>query len=101
MADWNDIKKAFERDAQKAEDAFFEKEQTLLKSVANYICSQKGVSALQGYKPEEVIAFLEKPIAEIKSILGNEWQHMEDDSLETLVYSLSKKVKKSDTMISW
>lgn len=101
MADWNDIKKAFERDAQKAENAFLENEQSLLKSVANLICSQKGVSTVQGYKPEDVIAFLEKPVAEIKNSLGSEWQAMEDDRLEVLVYSLSKKVKKSDSIISW
>lgn len=55
----------------------------------------------QGYRPEEVNAFLQKPLAEIKGCLGGEWLTMSDDSLETLIYSLSKKVKKSENMIQW
>lgn len=57
MADWNDIKKAFERDAQKAEKVFMENEQSLLKSIANYIGSEKGISSVKGYKPEEILVF--------------------------------------------
>ena len=101
MADWNDIKKAFERDAKRAEEAFAQNEQNLLKSIANYICSQKGVSAVQGYKPEEILAFLEKPIGEIKSCIGGNWATMSDENLETLIYTLNKKVKKSDNLIEW
>lgn len=101
MADWNDIKAAFERDAKKAEEAFAQNEQNLLKSIATYICSQKGISAVQGYKPEEILAFLEKPIAEIKSCIGGHWAEISDENLETLIYTLTKKVKKSDNLIEW
>lgn len=101
MADWHDIKKAFERDAQKAEKQFMDDEQTLLKSIADYICSQKGVSSIQGYKPEEIIKFLEKPANEIKECLGKEWSSVSDDKLSTLIYSLTKKVQKSDTLTTW
>ena len=101
MVDWNDIKNAFERDAQKAENAFMENEQKLLKSVSNYLCEKKGVSPIQGYDPEEAMAFLEKPIGEIKSCIGGEWAAMSDDDLGTLIYSLSKKVKKSGKIINW
>jgi len=101
MVDWNDIKNAFERDAQKAENAFKESEQKLLKSVSNYLCEKKGVSPIQGYDPEEAMAFLDRPIAEIKSCIGGEWAAMSDDDLETLIYSLSKKVKKSGKIINW
>lgn len=101
MADWNDIKNAFERDAKKAENAFMENEQKLLKSITNYICEKKGVSPIQGYDPEDAIAFLEKPVTEIKSCLGGEWASMSDDNLETIIYSLTKKVKKSGKIINW
>ena len=101
MADWNDIKKAFERDARKAEEAFIKNEENLLKSIANYICSHKGVSTVQGYKPEEVLTFLEKPVAEIKSCIGGNWNTMSDEDLETLIYTLTKKVKKSGNIIEW
>ena len=101
MVDWNDIKKAFERDAQKKEQVYVTNEQNLLKSIANYICSQKGISTVQGYKPEEIIAFLEKPLAEIKNCIGGEWLNISDEDLETLIYTLTKKVKKSDNIIEW
>lgn len=101
MVDWNDIKKAFERDAQKAEAKFIANEQLLLKSIATYICSQKGMTAVQGYHPEEIMEFLEKPVAEIKKCIGGDWSSMEDSDLETLVYTLSKKVKKSGNLIEW
>ena len=101
MADWNDIKKAFERDAKKAEEAYAQNEQNLLKSIAHYICSQKGISTVQGYKPEEILAFLEKPAAEIKSCIGGNWANISDENLETLIYTLTKKVKKSDNLIEW
>lgn len=101
MADWHDIKKAFERDAEKAERQFMKDEQTLLKAIAEYIGTQKGVSTLQNYKPEEILRFLEKPIDEIKECLGNDWTTVTDDTMSTLIYSLSKKVQKSDTLTTW
>ena len=101
MADWNDLKKAFERELNKEEEKFVANEQKLLKEIANYLCSQKGVSAIQGYKPEEVLAFLEKPITEIKNRIGGCWADVEDSQMETLIYSLAKKVKMSGNIISW
>lgn len=101
MVDWNDIKKAFERDAQKAEEKFVANEQKLLKSIANYICSQKGMSTIQGYQPEEIMDFLSKPVSEIKTCIGGDWLSMEDKDLETLIYSLAKKVKKSGNLLAW
>lgn len=101
MADWNDLKKAFERELNKEEENFVANEQKLLKGIANYLGSGKGMTALQGYKPEEVLEFLEKPVAEIKSCIGGEWAELEDAKLENLVYSLSKKVKMSGNLISW
>ncbi len=101
MVDWNDIKNAFERDAQKAEDSFKENEQKLLKSISTFLCEKKGVSPIQGYDPEEVITFLDKTIPEIKSCIGGEWAAMSDSDLETVIYSLSKKVKKSGNIINW
>lgn len=101
MADWHDIKKAFERDAQKAEQQFMNDEQTLLKTIAEYISSQKGGSTLQNYKPEEILRFLEKPISEIRSVLGENWAAIDDDKMSILIYSLSKKVQKSNTLTTW
>ncbi|MBQ8591358.1 MAG: hypothetical protein IJ485_01205 [Lachnospiraceae bacterium] len=101
MADWNDIKKAFERDLDKQEEKFVANEQRLLNDVANYLSSQKGASAIQGYQPTEVLEFLNNPISEIKLAIGGEWSKFEDSDLETLAYSLAKKVKLSGNMIPW
>jgi len=101
MVDWNDIKNAFERDAKKAEGEFLDKEQKLLKKIAVHVCSQKGMTAVQGYHPEEILEFLQKPVSEIRPCIGAEWNDMSDNDLETLLYTLSKKVKKSDSLMPW
>lgn len=101
MADWHDIKKAFERDAEKAERQFMKDEQALLKAIADYIGTQKGVSSLHNYKPEEILVFLEKPVSEIKECLGGEWSDLTDDTFSTLIYTLTKKVKKSESLTTW
>lgn len=96
MADLNDLKRAFARELNKSEENFLSNEERLLNSIANYLGgSKKDVSVVKGYKPEEVLAFLEKPVSEIKAAIGGEWLNMEDSDVETLIYSLTKKVKKS------
>lgn len=101
LDDLNALKKAFERELRKEEENDLENEQNLLKAITVYICNQKGVSPIQGYKPEEIITFLEKPLAEIRSCVGNEWASMPDDKFSNLIYTLTKKVKKSDKLTTW
>lgn len=104
MAGFNDLdalKKAFERELHKEEENAIENEQNLLKAITVYLFKQKGVSPIQGYKPEEIISFLEKPIAEIKECVGEEWKNIPDDKFENLIYILTKKVKKSDKLTTW
>lgn len=94
MADWNDLKKAFEKDlAKKAQEVL--DEQSLLETIAKHLAKNKGISALQGYDVDEMLEFLQKPASEIKKIIGGEWENLDDDKLDTLIYSLIKKVKKS------
>jgi len=99
--DLTDLRKAFERELRKDEDTAIEYEQNLLKAITIYLCGQKGVSPIQGYKPEEVISFLEKPLSEIKACIGGEWASMPDDKFENLIYILNKKVKKADKLTTW
>jgi len=102
MADWNDILAAFEKDKKKKdEDIFFENEQKLHKSISIYLCAQKGVSPLQGYKPDELVQFLNKPSQEIKQCLGGEWLEMSDEQFDMLCYSLKKKTQKSAGLLAW
>lgn len=101
MVDWNDIKKAFEKDYKTPEQIQIETEQRLITTIAGHLSSQKGLTSLQGYKPVEITGFLEKSIPEIKNILGGEWAAMEDDKLETLIYTLTKKLKKADGLTQW
>lgn len=95
MADWNDLKKAFEKDLNKQAQQFVLDEQKLLESIAIYLAKEKGISALQGYDTDEMLAFLQKPASEIKKTIGGQWETLEDSQLDTLIYSLVKKVKKS------
>lgn len=99
--DLNDLRKAFERELRKEEENSVENEQNLLKAITVYLCKQKGVSPIQGYKPEEIISFLEKPTSEIRACVGSEWASMPDDKFENLIYILTKKVKKSDKLTTW
>ncbi len=101
MVDWNDIKKAFEKDVKKEEDIFLENEQKLHKEVTMYVCNLKGVSPLHGYHPNDLIEFLDKPSSEIQTLLGGEWLDMDLEKFDSLVYSLSKKVKKSTNLLKW
>ena len=95
MADWNDLKKAFEKDLNKQVQQFVMDEQSLLESIAKYLAKTKGTSALQGYDTDEMLAFLQKPTSEIKSAIGSEWEKLDNSQLETIIYSLTKKVQKS------
>ena len=101
LDDLNALKKAFERELRKEEENAFEDEQNLLKAITVHICERKGVSPIQGYKPDEIITFLEKPISEIKACVGGEWISMPDDKFDNLIYTLTKKVKKSDKLTIW
>lgn len=99
MADWNDLKKAFEKDLNKQVQQFVCDEQTLLESIAKYLAKNKGTSALQGYDTDEMLNFLQKPASEIKKMIGGEWETVDDNKLDTLIYSLIKKVKKSISLL--
>jgi len=101
LDDLNALKKAFEREIKKEEETALENEQKLLKAITVYICNEKGVSPIQGYKPEEISSFLEKPIAEIKKCLGSDWVRIPDSEFENLIYILNKKVKKADKLTTW
>ena len=102
MADWHDIKKAFEKDFKTKEQIQMETEQRLITTVSGYLASQKGVSSLHSYKPTDITTFLaETPVHEIKQLLGGEWAAMEDNALDTLIYTLTKKLKKADGLTQW
>lgn len=96
-----DLRKAFERELRKEAETTAENEQKLLKQITLYVCSQKGVSPIQGYKPEDIAAFLGKPSTEIQACLGGEWAAMDKNKFENLVYTLYKKVQKSDKLTTW
>ena len=99
MADWNDLKKAFEKDFNKQAQQFVHNEQNLLESIAAHLAKEKGTSALRGYDIDEMVSFLKKPVSEIKSTIGGDWETVSDNDIEILVYSLVKKVKKSVSIL--
>lgn len=101
MADWNDLKKAFEKDLNKQAQQFVSDEQNLLETIAACLAKEKGTSALQGYDIDEMVEFLKKPVPEIKAKIGGNWESVPDNQVEILVYSLIKKVKKSVSILDY
>ena len=99
MADWNDLRLAFERELEKQEKKFVSDEQTLLEAIAAQLGKAKGTTALMNYDTDEMLEFLQKPIPEIKSIIGGEWVNVDDSVMNPLIYSLTKKVKKSMSIL--
>ena len=99
MADWNDLKKAFEREFEKQEKKFVSDEQTLLESIAAHLGSAKGTTALMNYDTDEMLEFLQSPLSEIRKAIGSEWEDVDDSVLNPLIYSLTKKVKKSMSLL--
>lgn len=61
----------------------------------------KEVTGIQGYKPDEMIAFLSLPTKEIQTKMGGEWATMDLMAFEALVYTMKQKIQKSTTMIDW
>ena len=74
----NDLKKLLENQEMKKEDPQLEQEKRFLSEAAAKLSSAKNVTSIQGYDPREMALFLERPIGEIKEIMGGEWAEMED-----------------------
>lgn len=96
----NDLKKLFENPEPKV-DPVLEKEKRFIREAAAKLGNAKHVTSIQGYDPKEMEAFLEKPTKELQRILGNEWAEMVDSDFETFVYTMRKKVNKSNTLMNW
>lgn len=77
---------------QNKEKDWFDKERKLMNDVVKYTCAQKGTSPIQGYEASEVLAFLDRPAAEVRELL--QITDMDEKELETLMYALAPKVKK-------
>lgn len=86
-----ELRKAFSLEKEPKNDTL-EKEKLLMKDVINVTCAYKNISAVQGYDPDKVIRFLNKPIPEIRTSL--QYDNMDEVELRKLVYSLIPKVKK-------
>lgn len=99
MVDWNDIKNAFDREQIKTIKTFVANEQNLLESIAEYIAAKTGLSSVQAYNTEEILAFLELPADDIKETLGEPWTQVRTSDMETMIYSLAKKVRKSTAFL--
>jgi len=84
-----ELQKAFMQDREKD---WIDKERKLMNDIVNYTCSQNGTSPIQGYEASAVLAFLDKPAAEVKDLL--QINDMDEKDLETLMYALAPKVKK-------
>lgn len=66
-----------------------------------YLGDESDVSAIQGYNPEKMIAFLSLPCAEVQKRMGGEWMEMEYMAFDAFVYTIKQKIQKSASLIDW
>jgi len=79
-----------------------EREQRFLKeAVRIHLGQDEDKDGLMSYHPEEMIAFLEQPTRRLKSIMGGEWAEMNDTDFDLMVYTVDKKLKKSNQLLDW
>ncbi len=97
----NDLKKLLENQEMKKEDPQLEQEKRFLSEAAAKLSSAKNVTSIQGYDPREMALFLERPIGEIKEIMGGEWAEMADSDFSTFLYIMTKKINKSNSLLNW
>jgi len=97
----NDLKKLFENGSAKKEDPVLEKEKRFIREAASKLGSEKNTTSIQGYDPKEMLLFLEKDTIELQNILGGEWEKMDASEFSTFVYTMKKKVNKSNSLIYW
>ncbi len=96
------LKSMLERKDEKEAAEQLEKEKRFLADAAKaYLGPDAPLSAIQAYDPEEMIRFLESPIAEVQKRMGGEWLKMPQDAFEMFAYTMDKKIKKSTSLLDW
>ena len=87
------------KDEEEAKESLEKEKRFLAAATDAYLGGH--VTGIQGYKPDEMIAFLSLPSKEIQTKMGGEWAEMEDMAFDAFVYPMRQKIQKSTTMIDW
>ncbi len=96
------LKSMLERKDEKEAAERLEKEKRFLADAARaYLGPDAPMTAVQAYDPDEMIKFLEGPIADVQKRMGGEWLKMPQDAFEMFAYTMDKKIKKSTTLLDW
>lgn len=59
------------------------------------------MNGIQGYNPEEIVAFIKNSGSRLQSMLGDEWLDMDAMAFDALSYTVIQKIQKSVTLLDW
>lgn len=96
------LKRMFENDIEKKAEENMDREKRFISDATNAMMGVGTQStAIKEYDPQKMIAFLERPAKEIQLLMGGEWAEMSTDAFSMFVYSIEKKIKKSESLLDW
>ena len=89
------------RDEDEAKKTFEKEKKFISDATKVYLGGGNKTSGIQAYEPKEMIAFLSRPVSEVKGKMGGEWAEMSDDDFEAFAYKMRQKIQKSTSLINW
>ena len=96
------LKKMLERKDEKEAASQAQKEQQFIADATNaYLGKNASMTGIQAYTPEEMIAFLNLPTAEVQRRMGGTWSAMDFGEFDTFCYHMKQKIQKSTMLLDW
>ena len=96
------LKKMLERkDEEEAKSKALKEQQFIADATKAYLGKNTPVSGIQAYTPEEMIAFLNLPVAEVQRRMGGTWSEMDTGEFDTFCYHIKQKIQKSAMLLDW
>ena len=96
------LKKMLERKDEEETASKTQKEQQFIADATKaYLGHDAPVTGIQAYMPEEMIAFLNLPTAEVQRRMGGIWSQMDFGEFDTFCYHMKQKIQKSQLLLDW
>lgn len=96
------LKRMLEHKDEEEQKNTLEKEKKFIADATKaYLGDATPVSSIQGYLPEEMLAFLNLPTREVMNRMGGDWATMDVMAFEAFAYTMKQKITKSKSLIDW
>lgn len=96
------LKMVFEKTDEAMEKERPDQERRFIKDATEaYISDMKNVTGIQIYTPEEILKFLDQPTEVVQKRMGGEWAKMDPENFDTFLFTMKKKIRKSDSLVDW